>query len=772
LPNFYSAARDIGNFLVSQRIAQCIALWVIIVALIAACGTQPAALNEGGTEPSPQPLLAATLPLSDAQQVASEFLTAWERDDYDTMYSLITVNSRDAYDRDDFERRYRDAERIMALVNDVVQSGEPAKSHSLAAAIHLGNESEIAYDMTFHSGMVGTFTDSNRVLRLVTTPEGWRVAWTPGDIIAELRDGAVLALQQTRPNRGNIYDRSGRAIADQNGSLIRVTMYTRAYPTDDPEACYRQIASVFKLRTIEQMRELFTPRNGEDYAYVIGEVAESVFVEEQAALERVCTITFERLPMRRYVAGGLAPHIVGYVGRIPAENADFWLSRGYPADALVGLDGIELYWEETLAGKGAASLVVLSRGVPIRTLASSPAVPSQSVYLTLDRDLQEAVQDSLREAFEQSAWGTWSPGGSIIIMDVNTGEILAIASYPDFDVEAFNPYSSYPDAQQMITDWQSDPRKPTFNRATLGQYPAGSIFKIVSMIAAVDSGVFNLNTPYSCYGTWNGTPLGDRVRNDWKPGGHGTVNFSQALMGSCNPYFWHVGWTLDGVDPYILTDYAQRMGFGAKTGSQDVNEATGSLPDPNNHERLRGIPWTRSDALNTVIGQGEVLVTPLQFVRAVAAVANGGTLYQPLLVKQVGIIGAEPSYVAEPIPNGELGIDPAVLEGVQDAMCGVVTNPLYGTAKFVFDGLEGVTVCGKTGTAQAGFEDDLPHAWFVAYAGRTPDQPEIAVVGMAEYAGEGSEVAAPLVRRAIEIYYDLPTTPYSASSDAASNAGN
>src|SRR6185436_4233351 len=140
-------------------------------------------------------------------------------------------------------------------------------------------------------------------------------------------------------------------------------------------------------------------------------------------------------------------------------------------------------------------------------------------------------------------------------------------------------------------------------------------------------------------------------------GAHGSITLKQALTGSCDTYFWNVGWTLNKADPHILIDYAKRMGFGAKTGIKDVGESTGNLPDPDAMQTLTGLKWRPSDALNTVIGQGDVQVTPLQVTRMVAAVANGGTLYQPLLVQKVGIIG-EPAYEAKPIPNGDLGVKP------------------------------------------------------------------------------------------------------------------
>ncbi len=741
--------------MVKQLVKQRIILICLIAIILSACGGRTTTYNAPAPLNTPnQP--TAQLSLDDAQRTAADFLNAWMLDGYDAMYRLLTVNSRDAFARKDFEKLYTDAETRITLLKG-------GKSYALTNAIQQGSSADIAYDLTFKTRLFDTFTDTGRTLRLISTAEGWRVAWSPDNIFADMKDGAFLDIAETTPNRGNIYDRDGEVIADQNGLAVRVTLMTKAYPGGNPDNCFTELARVFKARTAEQMKKLYGDRTGYDYAFDIGELGQEAFSGEKAALEKVCTLKYTSVPTRRYVAGGLAPHVVGHVGRIPAEVVDDYISRGYSPDALVGIDGVERYWEDTLAGKPSATLILRSRGGGARVLAKHDGQRSQSVYLTLDRKLQEAVQDMFKDAYATSVWGRWSTGAAAIVMDVHTGEILAIASHPDFNVDAFNPNTSIKDADKLIETWLKDPKKPTFSRATLGQYPLGSVFKIVSMAAAADSGKFALTSPYLCTGIWNGGPLGDRLRKDWiyftPAGAHGSITLKQALTGSCDTYFWYVGWTLNGVNPQLIPDYAKRMGFGAPTGIKDVSESTGALPDPENYEKITGVKWRGSDALNLVIGQGDVQVTPLQVVRMVAGVANGGTLYQPLLVKKVGIIN-EPSYVASPIPNGTMGIKPEVLAGIRQAMCEVTTNQTIGTAEFVFRDFKGAVVCGKTGTAQAGGDLDPPHAWFTAFAGKTADTPDIAVVVIVEHSNEGSYVAAPIVRRIIETYYNLKITPW------------
>lgn len=733
-----------------------LALLALLALLLAACRSTGGAPALENATPTPPPNTGA---LREAQRIAADFLNAWRLENFSAMHNLLALNSRDANPLPEFEAFYRAAHARLTLKPEGLR-------YSFANAILRASEAAIAYDLRFETSYFGSFEDTNRLLRLVNTEEGWRVAWSRGDLFSEMANGAVLEVTQARLTRGNIYDRDGEVIADMNGVSLAVTLLTRSYPTNNPAACFAELARLFPARSAETLERLFGGNTGRDFAYEIGVIAQERFLEEQAALERHCTLSYEPRPTRRYLMGGVAPHVVGYVGAMPAEQVEFWESRGYPRDAVIGIDGVERQLESALSGQGKASLVLRQNGVIVRTLAERPGVASQSVYLTLDRRMQEATQQILREAFATGGLGGISPGAAVVILDVKTGAILTLASYPDFNVEAFNPNSSLPNAQALIQQWANDPRKPTFNRATLGQYPPGSVFKIVSMAAAIESGLFTPNTRYYCSGVWNGTPLGDRTRTDWiagtAAGRHGSITLRQALTGSCNIYFWHIGWTLSNTDPEILPKIARQMGFGKPSGMTDLAEAVGLLPDPARYAQLVGRKWRNSDALNAVIGQGDVVATPLQVARMTAAIANGGYLYKPYVVEKIGII-SEPSFVAQPEVMDKLDFKPETLAAIRDAMCEVTINPTIGTATFVFQGLRGAVVCGKTGTAET--PTGGTHAWFTAFAGKTADAPEIAITVMVERGGEGSGVAAPLTRRLVEAYYKL-------DAPLASDAGN
>jgi penicillin-binding protein 2 len=351
-------------------------------------------------------------------------------------------------------------------------------------------------------------------------------------------------------------------------------------------------------------------------------------------------------------------------------------------------------------------------------------------------------------------------------MDVKTGEVLAMVSYPWFDPSLFNPDAPIVDRVEQIIALENDPATPLVNRPMMGLYAAGSIFKIVSMAAGLDSGVYNENTAISCGGTWYGGQYGDALaeRYDWYRQGHGYVDFPHALTWSCDPYFWQLGVNLYNADPPLLTNYAYEMGLGVSTGQTELPEEIGQIPNDELVFRLNGRGWHIADSINLVIGQGETLITPMQITRTVAAVANGGTLYKPQFVDKVQLLDETPVYEAKPDATKVLDYDPHTFELIRDAMCDVTLDPT-GTARYIYgpwyDFQEtDVVVCGKTGTAQTGGTGVKPQAWFAAFAPQ--DDPQIAVVVIVENSCEGSEVASPIVARIVEDYYGMPHFDYPA----------
>jgi penicillin-binding protein 2 len=295
----------------------------------------------------------------------------------------------------------------------------------------------------------------------------------------------------------------------------------------------------------------------------------------------------------------------------------------------------------------------------------------------------------------------------------------------------------------------NDPQGPFLNRATLGLYPPGSTFKIVTMSAGMEVLGLTQHNTYYCAGLWEGVADG-ATRYCWLRTGHGSLNYFNGLVYSCDTVFWEVGKALNEFDPRALSQHARQFGLGAPSGLNALNEARGLIPDPDwkaaNHTGLEQ-QWLARDAVNMAIGQGDVLATPLQMANLVAAVANGGTLYRPRLVQRMVVPSTGEEQPFGPEVAGQLPTSAAHLEVIRQAMKGVVD---YGTASRAFAGAS-IAMAGKSGTAEA--PPNETHAWFVGYA--PAYEPQVAVAVVLEHGGEGGTDAAPLFRQVAEAALDL-----------------
>ncbi|NLX10934.1 MAG: hypothetical protein GXY36_14890 [Chloroflexi bacterium] len=712
-----------------------ILLLIGAVALTACSGLTSSSLNN--------PNMPGPLTLEQAEETAGSFLSAWQSSDFAAMYALISPDSQSRYSEQAFTDAYTNAATQMTL-------------NSLESSIHeaarQGTTAIIRYDVTFQSEMLGPIADPNRIMRLIETPDGWRVAWSFMDILSELTEGARLELQRVLPPRGNIYDRDGDVLVDDRGTAVQLYLIQQNIP--NPDGCMNALSRILR-RELDDLRAQFGNYFPES-RFLVGEIDEETYQREQQFLSELCRVEITSRTTRLY-AGELATHLIGYVAPIPAEQQDEY--KAYPVDALIGREGIERAYQQELAGTiGGALRILAPTGETLRELAAMPAVPGQDVYLTIDRELQAAVQLALVQAYNLSG-PTWSPtsrGAAAVVMDVKTGEVLAMASYPWFNPSLFNPNSPL-DRGAMLSALESDPRTPLLNRPLQGLYPAASVFKIVSMAAGLDSGVYDLDTMVVCDGTWEGEEYGDQTRTDWEPEGHGDVDFPKALTYSCNPYFWQLGVELHRANPGYITQYAREMGLGIATGQSLLPENIGAIPGPDNSFG----PWALSSTLNLVIGQGDVQITPMQIVRMTAAVASNGKLWEPRFVLRVQGADGVPTYQSEPGAT-DLGYTPTTYEAIRAAMCDVTLDE-NGTARFIFEEwynyqATDIIVCGKTGTAQAGGETVKPHSWFTAFVPQ--DDPQIAITVLVENSCEGSEVAAPIVRRIIEDYYHMPQSEW------------
>ncbi len=723
--------------------------WGLLLVMMTACSAAgaPQAVMETlptvAVLPSPSP---PNYTLEAAERVARRYLEAWRSGDLAQMHGLVTFAGQEATSLTAFTDLYQQTHTAMSL-----QALDYAITSQL---LNPGRIMIFNYDVTFETDLLGTFADRGRRLRLAfdERAQDWRVTWTRADIFAAMGTGGTLRLEPRIPSRANIYDADGRVLADQNGRVITVSVVKQDIPAI--ETCLNRLATAMK-KPVTDIQAVLDQR-APDWLAEVGTIEPVTYVQMHEQLELDCAASFRDRPTRRYADGPISSHLIGYVGYPDEAEIPTIEAAGFPQDAILGRSGLEASWDETLRGKPGGRLIVAQPDGTEVLIAEGASQPSESLWLTLDSDLQAFTERAIARAYGRATagWGQTSKGAAAVVLDMHTGAILAMVSYPTFDNNAFTPFPTIgrATADQIVEQVQNDDRRPQINRATLGIYPAGSIFKVIPAIAAADSGVYALDERFNSIGVWNR----DIPRVDWLASGHGLLTLPQFLKHSCNSCFYETGYDLNEVDPFLLPSYARRMGLGDLTGFRDLPESPGNIIDPDILAE-QGVTWTFSDAVNMSIGQGEVQVTPLQMARLFATIGNDGVIYRPQLVQRVGIFGENPSYVMEPEVLSDTNIKPEVLQMVQQALC-TVTIEQGGTAEHIFRGspLQDLVVCGKTGTAQA-TGDVPPHAWFAAYAPQT--EPEVAIVVLVENAGDGSAVAAPLVKDILEYYFfDLDVT--------------
>ena len=719
-------------------------LLIPLLVLLTACQTTaPQAFQPLPTLfPSPTP---PNFTLDEAERAAGEFLYGWQTGDYAQMYARINFSAREATPFAPFQALYQRAADTLTLQRVTTQSRAIARD-PLAPRIVTFN-----YDATFETRLLGTFTDSGREMTLVfdERDDGWRVAWSRGDVFRELANGGRLRLITTPVNRANIYDHDGVVLAIQDDRLI-ITVEVVRRDIPDEAACLNALVNASTL-TLEQLQTRLDSQPS-DWVNELAIIEPGAYTANKEGLATNCAAEFGSRPARNYPNGSLMPHILGTVGYLEADDLPAILAEGFQQDAILGRSGIERQWDSLLRGVPRVQLVIEDTGgARLRDIAERSSEPAQAVWLTIDSDLQQKALSLLTDAYAQNAdgWGRISKGASAIVMDVNTGAILAMVSYPTYDGNAFTPYPvmGREAAQDIIAKTSTDPRFPLLNRPAQGRYPSGSVMKIATSLAVAESGVYSTNQRFSCAGSWT---RNDITRTDWLASGHGTLDLAGAITNSCNPYFYEVGYQMNLRDPFLMPRYLRQFGLGVPTGLTDIAEDSGNIGDPDTYRIKTGLDWSFVDAVSMAIGQGEVEVTPLQIARLTAAVANGGALWQPYLVEKAGLF-SNFVYTAQPDNLGNLGVRAEVLDTVRRGMCDV-TTAYSGTARQVFvdSPLQTLGVCGKTGTAQ-NLPGPTTHAWFAGYAPRI--DPEIAIVIMVEDGGEGSGTAAPLVRDLMEFYF-------------------
>jgi penicillin-binding protein 2 len=620
----------------------------------------------------------------------------------------------------------------------------------------------------------------------------WFLQVLTGEQYAEAAVNNSVRLVWLEAPRGKILDRNGVELVKDRPSLA---VGLRRDDLRDPKlrgAVVSRLAKLLKIKTKDINARLDDKRVSPYRPAIIAtDVPEHVIFEIREHAERYPGAETLVLPVRAYPKGNLAAHVLGYVGETTEAELERLREKDYRLGDSIGRTGIERTYEEWLRGTpGINKLEVNSSGIVLRSLGAQQAVPGNDVMLSLDAEVQAVAEEALFQGIQRARGRTFAetgenflaPAGGVVVLDAQTGEVVAMASYPTFDLRKF---VGGVDPAYFKTLNDPENHNPLLNRAIQSAYPPGSTFKPFMAAAALDSGAMSPSSTLPCTGSFD---FGNRVFNNWT-GGSGNISLAQALVVSCDTVFYRLAanWWADeradelaGKKVYeIMQDWTRRFGLGRITKIDLPNEEEGRVPGrdyrrevyENNKVRWcdryrktgdviyedlceRGYLWRGGDAVNMSIGQGDVTATPLQMAVGYAAVANGGKVVRPHLGLKVQAADGTVRQEIKPQVLSQVKISGSDVGYIQRALEQVTQR---GTAVFPFRGwpLGRISVAAKTGSAEIAGKQ--PFSWFAAYA--PVDKPRYVVVSVVEQAGFGSQVSGPVVRRIMDKLFDLPLTP-------------
>ena len=568
------------------------------------------------------------------------------------------------------------------------------------------------------------------------------------DLASRSQRNSVRTLRLEAP-RGDIVDREGRALA-----TTRPAFRVRVIPSEirSPEREYRVLAELLDRDEQELSERVGKPRGRRRFQPVALETDLTYLQRARVESHRYALpgVVTDMMPRRYYPTDASAAHLLGSIGEIAPDQLGRDSVPKYRPGDVVGKSGLESRHEAHLRGKlGGRNIIVDVAGQEIEVIDEVEPVPGGRIVLTIDLDLQRVAE----EAFRSESPGVPGHRGALVAIDPRSGEVLAMVSAPSYDPNSFPGGIDSEAWNELITDES----RPLRNRAVSGQYPPGSTYKAVVAVAGLAEGVLDPANKVLCPGEYK---MGRHTYRCWKRGGHGEVDLDQAMLGSCDVYFYKLGVEL-GVD--TIAEYAKKFGFGRPTGIELRGEMPGLVPSREWKERARGERWLRGETVSASIGQGFNLATPIQLAQAFSVLSNGGTLYRPHLVKHLEAWDGSLQQYPEVGPPEATGLDPEVLDRVRQSLIAAVEDPKATGSRARVDG---VVVGGKTGTSQVvrlerirGLKpEEIPmryrdHALFVGFA--PAENPEIAVAVVLEHEnGGGGVAAAPIAQKVLARYFE------------------
>jgi len=484
-----------------------------------------------------------------------------------------------------------------------------------------------------------------------------------------------IHLQDIAPFRGMIFDRHGQLLVDNRPSFDMFII---------PEDIQRRAQLLENLEALMGLHPAYVEQklneNSQKRPFRPVLIKKNLSREELAVVEtnlyNLAGVLIQVKPQRHYIFKEFASHLIGYLGEVSENQLNSGQYANNKPGDLIGKYGVERTWDKELNGmRGGEQVEVDAAGRKLKVISRKPPLPGQNIVLTIDKDLQLLAEKGLA-----------GKKGAIVALNPKNGEILAMASSPVFNP---NVFIGGIDRSQWVKIVSSKDC-PLQNRAISGLYPPGSVFKIVVALAGLEEGILDPDEEVVCNGRYT---LGNHTYRCWKRYGHGKVVLHRGLVESCDVYFYKLGKRL-GVD--TIAHYAKMCGLGRLSGFELGSEKAGLVPTSEWKLNRWGVPWQGGETISMAIGQSFLLVTPLQMARLIAAVFNGGILYEPKVIRQVGKNG---NHIHEfsPKPEGRLDVKEENLERIRQALTGVVHEP-HGTGSRAR--VKGITVAGKTGTAQ------------------------------------------------------------------------
>ena len=569
----------------------------------------------------------------------------------------------------------------------------------------------------------------------------WYLQVIKGGELKQRSEINSVRFRKITPLRGLIMDRKGNLLVDNLPSFDVVYMPGKV---KDYEQLIEKLKILYKRKSLQFAFDQHFPKIVKPYLPI--KLEKNVGMEKVAVVETNSVdlpgVYIDVSPVRLYLNGEMMAPIIGYTGEISKEELEEGDEKFTYGDVL-GKHGMEKALDSYIRGRNGAELVEVNvYDKEMKNLGRIEPVPGYNAVLTIDAGLQKAAWQELK-----------GKAGAAVALDPRDGSVLAMVSSPSFDPHLFNSGISYDQWDKL----QNSPLAPMSNRAISGQYPPGSTYKLIVAAAALEEGIITPNTKFFCNGSFK---MGNKTFHCWHKNGHGSISLHRAIVESCDVYFYNVGKLL-GADK--IAKYAKLFGLGDASGIDLPNEKNGIVPTEQWKLARMKEPWQPGETISIAIGQGYDLVTPLQLVNAYSALANGGTVWRPRLIKRIESIDGKTYKEFAPVKNGTLTLSKNTFDILSQALWGVVNEQggTGGAARIL-----NADVCGKTGTAQV---ISLPenekgrrqrkmgvllkdHALFVGYA--PLKDPEIAVAVIVENAGHGGSVAAPIARKILEAYFE------------------